>query len=269
MQLAVVILLLTGVYPLWQAWQANRQTALAATLIWAFVAWAGWLGLGVAQLPSHTEADLEVLRYVALCLTCCVGVAVLGARRPIVAAWNFVVLGLLAVLLLPLAERLILGAQSLSWVRLVFIGATLALMFFNYLPTNMTMPAFAFAFGCALEFTQLIRPEQYDVPPFLGLLCLGLVPWMAYLCWVPGTQPPSEFDSVWRDFRNRFGVVWAQRVREQFNRAAANAGWPAHLYWQGLFLQGGMPKPEPDIQQKMVDTLRAMLKRFGEEKLGG
>jgi hypothetical protein len=40
------------------------------------------------------------LRYLALCLTGCVGVAVLGARRPGVGAWDFVLLGLLAVLLL-------------------------------------------------------------------------------------------------------------------------------------------------------------------------
>jgi hypothetical protein len=65
------------------------------------------------------------------------------------------------------------------------------------------------------------------------------------------------------DFRDRFGLVWAQRVREQFNRAAANAGWPVRLYWQGLHLSAGAPLPEPAVQAEVVAALRALLKRFG------
>ena len=76
----------------------------------------------------------------------------------------------------------------------------------------------------------------------------------------------DEFDALWLDFRNRFGLVWAQRVREQFNRAAVNAGWPVTLYWQGLLIMAGTAPPDPDTQEAIVATLRALLKRFRAER---
>ena len=87
-----------AVYPLWRAWRANRGTALAHAVGWAVAAWAAWLAAFLFG------GDGALGRYVALSLTGCAGVAVLGARRPHVGAWNFVVASLLAVLLLPVAQ---------------------------------------------------------------------------------------------------------------------------------------------------------------------
>jgi hypothetical protein len=78
--------------------------------------------------------------------------------------------------------------------------------------------------------------------------------------------PRAEFDRLWSDFRDRFGLVWGQRVREQFNRSAANADWPVYLYWQGLRLTSGAALPNEETQTAMVATLRALLKRFGPEE---
>ena len=72
---------------------------------------------------------------------------------------------------------------------------------------------------------------------------------------------------MWLDFRDRFGFVWGQRLRDQFNRAAANAGWPVYLRWRGLRLRAGTELPPDDLQTRIVDTLRAMLKRFGPGEL--
>ena len=102
MYLAAALLLLTGAYPLGRAWLANRRSSLAHALAWAALAWLAWLGVALAE--AWGLGVPVAARYVALCLTGCAGVAVLGARRPGVVAWNFVVLGLLVVLLLPLAE---------------------------------------------------------------------------------------------------------------------------------------------------------------------
>ena len=64
--------------------------------------------------------------YVALALTGCVAVAVLGARRPGAAAWNLVVGGLLVVLLLPLAEGALIGTPiHLGTFRTTFLAAVL------------------------------------------------------------------------------------------------------------------------------------------------
>ena len=55
-------------------------------LIWAVAAWAAWM---TAALVDGTST------WVALALTASAGAAVLGARRPGVVPWNFVVAALL------------------------------------------------------------------------------------------------------------------------------------------------------------------------------
>src|SRR5262245_40582418 len=112
------LLFLTGFYPLAEACRANRGTTLRQAVLWALVGWAAWVGAAWAGALGP-GADAGPVRYVALCLSGCAGVAVLGARRPGVGAWNFVVIGLLAVLLRPLAEGL--GELRLGMPHLAFL----------------------------------------------------------------------------------------------------------------------------------------------------
>jgi hypothetical protein len=66
-------------------------------------------------------------------------------------------------------------------------------------------------------------------------------------------------DRLWLDFRDAWGLLWGQRVREQFNRAADNAGWPVTLTWGGLRGISG----EPGVaEEKLLETLRAIVQRF-------
>jgi hypothetical protein len=89
-------------------------------------------------------------------------------------------------------------------------------------------------------------------------LCLLAGPSLALLRVFPIDQL-SESDRMWREFRDRWGVVWGQRVREQFNRSAANAGWPVTLTWQGFVFRGAAG---PTLQNEVRDTLTALLQRF-------
>jgi hypothetical protein len=70
-------------------------------------------------------------------------------------------------------------------------------------------------------------------------------------------EPASELDATWLRFRDSFGALWAQRTREQFNRAAANAGLTGRLRWHGL---NEAPAAE---REQLLETLRALLRRFG------
>lgn len=260
------LILLSGAYPLWKAWIGNRRTALLQAIQWSMVAWAAWgAALAAALWRSPAEATL---RYLALGLTGCTGVAVLGARRPGVTAWNFVVAGLLAVLLLPLLER----PTDLSLPRLGFLGATLAIGLLNYLPTRFALAVLVFGIGCTTEFLTLVG-EEVDTSRMAEMIVAGrcllaISPWIALACSYRGSKPLPEFDRIWLSFRDRFGLLWGQRMREQFNRSAANAGWPVQLLWRGL---RKLPEaenrdlPVDDIKE-MVSTLRALLKRFGPEE---
>jgi hypothetical protein len=198
-----------------------------------------------------------VARYAALSLTGCAGVAVLGARRPGVGAWNFVVVGLLAVLLRPLWEGL--GDLHLGEAHLAFLAATVAVPLVNYLPTRLGPAAAALAAGAVIEALPLARVAVPGTAA-AGRALVALAPWLAW-AGVCRHRGATDFDRLWRAYRDRFGLVWGQRMREQFNHAARNAGWPVVLGWGGLRATGpGAPPPSAALA-----TLRAVLKRFGPQ----
>jgi hypothetical protein len=87
------------------------------------------------------------------------------------------------------------------------------------------------------------------------------IPWIGWMCVLATGKPVSQFDRLWLAFRDRFGLFWSQRVREQFNQAARNAAWPVKLSWRGLVLTGA-ERPAPADEEKILQTLRAVLQRF-------
>ncbi len=260
MQVALLFLFISGLVPIWLNLRANRTTTLRHAAWWTGVAWIAWM---LALLMASSQDGLEPWRFTALCLTGCAGVAVFGARRPHVAAWDFVVSGLFAVMMLPLAEGLFFGFPSLDPVRTFFLIATLAVICLNYLPTRFCVAAMLAAVALALQLGLTLRPEMLadksELLSLAGFLLLSLVPWIALKSSRDKQSANrSEFDRVWLDFRNRYGFLWASRVREQFNRSAHHAGWSARLSWQGL----GATDVTEAVQQEMLKTLSALLRRF-------
>jgi hypothetical protein len=260
-------LLLSGAYPLWRAWRANRTTSLRHALAWTCFAWLAWVCTFLAMASSMV--DSSILRYLSLCLTGCAVVAVLGARRPGVGAWNFVVLGLLLVTLLPLAESAFLhGTMQIQGNRLILVAAVIGAGVLNYLPTRLAPAAVMAAVGCGVELLIVMDPDETtsrwtQIAPVSRFL-LAFSPWAAFfgVRRRPTTRP--SVDEMWRDYRDRFGLMWGQRLREQFNRCAANAGWPVYLYWQGLRRIPGAPQPSPSEHEAIVNAMTALMKRFGQ-----
>ena len=73
-----------------------------------------------------------------------------------------------------------------------------------------------------------------------------------------------EFDRWWLTFRDRFGVVWGQRLREQFNQSAKHSNWQVNLTWLGLRRLSRESTPSESQSTAMLDTLKALMKRFGK-----
>lgn len=241
---ASLLLLLTGAYPLYEAFRAARGTTLRHALVWVTLAAVGWLL--ALLLGGGAEA-----RYVALCLTACAGVSVLEPRRPGVTAWHFVTFGLLCVLLLPLAQGL--GRLHLGPEMALFLSAVLGVGQLNYLPTRLGPVVPVLALGCGEEVWALRQGTEGH-----GVLAVAAAPWLAWLVlrlWPDRSR--SELDRLWRGARDRFGALWAMRLREQFNRAAGNAGWRLHLGWSGA-----VPADDPLVEGEARDLLEALLKRF-------
>jgi hypothetical protein len=260
MNILAALLLLAGTFPLAKALRANRTTTLRQPLLWVFLAWAAWIGVAwIRVLRLETEAALA--DYGSLCLTGCAGIAVLGARRPGASAWNFVVVGLLAVLLLPILNGL--GELRLEPAQELFLVVTLIVPVLNYLPTRLAPSVLLAAAGCGWEMIQLMGWATRM--PSAGLLLLAAAPWTAWAALANRGQFGTEFDRLWLAYRDRFGFFWGQRMREQFNRAAQHAGLPVELHWSGLHPMADHPAPD---RAALLDLLRAVLKRFGPEEFG-
>lgn len=266
MYAVLLLVYFTSAYPLIRGWRAVRHTSLAHAHAWAAVAWLTWAVL-LAFAPVADAAAIQAGRYVGLCLIGCAGVAVLGARRPGVAAWNFVVLGLLVVLLLSWAEGHLTGEPvQLGGVRAVFLAGVLSVAILNYLPTRLALAALLLSAACGLEIGNLLEPATFTDWRYAGLAwtgwCLSLVPWAGWAALSRQRQDGSAVTVLWREFRDRYGAVWAQRLREQFNRSAANAGWPIELSWGGLEAVSGAPSITLELEAAALETLQALLKRF-------
>ncbi|MFO0809449.1 MAG: hypothetical protein U0746_12555 [Gemmataceae bacterium] len=235
----MTILALLAALPLVRATYANRRTALIHALGWCWAAWVAW---------SLAAMDVTPFRcYLAQSLTGCAGVAVLGARRPGVVAWHFVVVGLLVVLLLPAIESVARGATvHLDAPRVAFIVVLLGTVVTNYLPTRSVAGAISLAAGLAIGI------EHY----MASLVAIFLAPWLAWLGFLRQGKSPAV-DARWQDFRDRFGAIWALRVREQFNAAARNSGLAIDLRWTGV---RGLTNENDEAAK---DLLAALLQRFG------
>jgi hypothetical protein len=257
---ALALLFLGGFYPIYRAWRANRRTTLRYAVVWAGGAWAAWF-VAACTSAAWPASDGSFSRYFALCLTGCAAVAVLGARRPGAAAWNFVVAGLLAVLLLPVAIQF--GQVRLNAFDTAFLSGALAVGFLNHLPTRLAAVVLPIGVACALEMCLLVGTPGIDrvgADP-TALILLAAAPWLAVSR--RGAPGADDFNREWLAFRDRFGMVWALPAREQFNRAAANNKWGVVLDWKGL-------RPADDSAHTCAGEaaagLRAVLKRFGPEE---
>lgn len=245
-------------------WSANRHTSLTHAVAWAMAAWLAW-AFGSAAEPVGSPPGPAL--YVALALAGCAAIAVLGARRPGVLAWNAVVAALLAVLLLPLAESVLRGGDfRLDALRLIALGGTLTIAVLNYLPTGFVLVALLFGVGWGCEWLRFARPEDAANPELdvIGRVAVAAAPW-GWLILLPFRRKRnrSVLDATWIGFRERFGVVWSQRLREQFNHAARHAGWPVVLMWRGLRAMPGNAGMDAARVREMEEALVALMKRFG------
>jgi len=248
--LAAYVSALLGLTQLLLALFFNRNTSLAYGLSWCLLSWVVWL----VRMAMESSNGADSWRYLALCCTACLVVANLGARRPQVTAWNLVVVGLLAVLLLPFAEAWILGVASLGLLRMGFLAAALLVGVVNYWPTRLQPIALTIGLACGVDWLRLVGWEHNLLKQLWWLPLLA--PWFGSWAWQRKARSEKPVDSLWLHFRDRYGLIWALRVREQFNTAAKNAGWSVHLSW------GGLQVSEGEVQPEMVETLKALLKRF-------
>jgi hypothetical protein len=249
-------------YPLWRAWRTNQRTTLRHAIAWAVCAWLAWIAAAFLGADDRSARYFGLGRYLALVLTGCTGVAVLGARRPVMTAWNFVVVALLAVLLWPLAEGM--GEPRWNALVLTLLAAALVVGLLNYLPTRLAAATVAAAAACAVEACSVLKwldPVALKWLDPAALALLAVAPWLGLTFVRRRGSITDAMDREWLQFRDRFGAVWALPARDQFNRAAAHAGWGVVLGWGGV-------RPAGAQSAEALAGLRAVLRRFRTDEDG-
>jgi len=153
----------------------------------------------------------------------------------------------------------------------LFYGLLVVAGITNYVPTRYGAAALAMGAGLVLEYLGLTRTNWTAatraaiwpaVAWTLALSC-GLAAWSA-----SRTSPGStNLERLWLWFRDHWGVVWALRIEERFNRTAELGRWPIRLTWFGLAPvawsssgpDGSWDSPLPPAAEA---TLRSLIRRF-------
>ncbi len=271
-----------------------RRTTLLGAWVWAAFAltvWAltfsasellGWLSEGAADQAWLASAVLLV----------CPFVAVLGARRPGSRVWDvFIVTPLAVVLDLPAVTAwnrdFSPAPLHLEVPMLAGYGLVLLMGAGNYLGTRFAIPAF-FAAAAGL-LVPVSMSTLHGLPQGLptrvtATLLLSIAIWAAFLRMrksprgSAGLKPSpipmgegmvravSAFDILWKEFRDLYGIVWARRVLDRVNLAAAEQKWPVRLQLPGFVPTDPTRPPSlTDDQLRQIEhTLRWLLRRFAD-----
>lgn len=276
---------------LWQLRCGLVATSLSRLWGLVLVAWLAWGTAGAASLASDLPAGtLDLLWYSVAILLLLPPIAVLGARRPIDRVWPwFVLLPLACVFAWPVLSALGRGQLPVNWnieePMLVAYAIVLVMGTGNYLGLRHTLPALLWIAGLVLLIGPLCPLTANFLPtaPAGRLIATVILAASGWLMLAQAKRrnhspmsdglPPdvspgnprensSRVDSLWRDFRDTFGIVWARRVQERFNDMMRQQGHSLRLGIDGLESADGKPDVPPDHLSAAESSLRWLLQKF-------
>jgi hypothetical protein len=284
--LAALALGLIGVGLLVVACFRLRETTLVAPAAWAAAALVlltcSCVFHGLIQFAyDRAEAAAEYstwsyLRYAAAAFVIVPTLAQLGAKSPQNGAWQFIVVTLVVVLMLPVVQGWAYGDES-PIVHLLFRWLLVAHVFLgvgNYLFTRFATSAILMGAGqvaLIAEYLPFYSQPASSQRELLGLGCL--VAAVGFACAVVQFRSRTErsLERLWGDFRDAFGAVWSLRIAERLNASARLHRWPVEFSWDGIAVTGegrhGLPTTdlvglEPELQHRIERELRSYLRRF-------
>jgi hypothetical protein len=278
---AVVFLALAATaWPLVRAWRAARGTALTSAVVWAVLA----VALGLVSQAAACAEPLASGRpiaghatYLATLASLAALISVLNARTPGAGAWAILMGLLVLVFLIPWLEApgLARNPQGLGRLRLdtpwtIFYVLVVVAGVTNYLPTRYGPAAAWLGLGFAIEYVGLTRP---GLALRYGGILWSVFPWtLAAAIWTADGRsrragPRRDgLEAAWSWFRDHWGVVWALRVQERFNRTAEAQRWPIRLGWYGVVPAEATAAGVPATPAAAEATFKGLLRRFADPK---
>jgi hypothetical protein len=277
--LLLMICLLLAVRPWCEAWQSASGTALRPPLVWAALA----IGLAVvAQLAALGEPitggrpNAGVFTYLSVLAMLAALLSVLNARNPGGRIWAGLMVMLVVVFLIPWLETpgRLRRAQALAPPNLespwtLFYGILVLIGVTNYLPTRFGAAAAWLGLGFILEYLGLTRSDWSAQRR--SLLWLSVSWTFAISLWTARRSAERaplarvRFERLWFWFRDHWGVVWALRIHERFNREAEVGKWPVILTWFGLVPVRSLETDAAlTLPVEAEATFRSLIRRFAQ-----
>lgn len=217
------------------------------------------------------SGNYGAVHFVAAAGTLCPFIALIGAKRPQHSAWSFVVLALWGMISLPAAEVVLLNpGQELeinsirSWFLLALIlGGLCNFVLTRYFLSSALLAVAQFVWlGPWLPWSFHPKIMSHE---FAGLLCASGAIITAWLVSRSPTRAANEYDRLWFDFRDTFGLFWSLRLIERVNDTAKQAGWDFDLGWGGFRTKSSfepLGKLPPETRAALVNCLQGLLRRF-------
>jgi hypothetical protein len=273
----VMIALCGAIRPWLSAWKGAEGTALRGALVWAGLTIA--LGLlaqvqALFELPETGRPWTGRITYLMVLAMLASLTSVLGARNPGGRAWAILMVLLVVVFLIPWLEAggRLRRPQGLGQVQLdspwtLFYGLLVLAGVTNFLPTRYGLAALSLGAGLVLEFLGLTRTgwtaEARAAVWSTVAWSLALGWWLAEWSNRRPSLGRNSLERLWLWFRDHWGVVWALRIQERFNRSAELSRWPARLTWFGLVPAFPATTAAPvESPEQAEAVLRGLIRRF-------
>ena len=255
-------------------WRRFDGTTLRAPAIWTLLSLGCFAGIELLiSLTALSDTVSPALRYVASASTFCPLMALLGAKRPQDVGWQWIVLTLWIVLILPVGETLLLwqgGTLDIGPFRKWLLVILMLVALGNYGLTRFGFASLLAVSGQAL----LLQPNlpfgiTWQPGQLFGMALLCAAMWLAFL----QTRPRNDegnWNTVWLDFRNAFGLVWSLRVMERLNATSRLRRWETELGWFGFDRLTAMDGKDAEVERAVWTVLRRFVspewiqKRLGE-----
>jgi hypothetical protein len=259
-------------------WRGASGTALRPALLWAALALVLSAAAQLVAIGEPLAAGRPLtgrLTYIAVLALLAALISVLNARTPGERVWAGLMALLILVFLIPWLEgsgrmRRAAGLAPFyldaPWT--LFYGILVVVSVTNYLPTKFGWAAACLGAVFILEYFGL---THVDWPPERRAVVSEWVSWLLALsAWIAHSSAArvgavQGFERLWFWFRDHWGVVWALRTQERFNRQAELARWPVRLTWFGLVANSATEEgPQPVDPADAVATLRGLIRRFAQ-----
>jgi hypothetical protein len=276
----LVAVTLLAATPAWvMGWSAARGTALRPSLVWGAISLVlATFAQGVAifePIDGGRPATASLIYLASIAMLAAL-LSVLNARSPGGAVWASLMAMLVVVFMIPWFETPGRARQvgpinpphletpwTLFYGVLVLVGVT------NYVPTRFGWSAGWLGVGLLLEYfglTHLSWSGRTRSAVWSCVACsFALAGVTAGQSARADSRGRSRCERLWLWYRDGWGVVWALRNLDRFNREAELAGWPVRLTWFGLVdVDPGQCQAEPSPPEAAEATLRALIRRFAD-----